>query len=300
MHHIHYTVYQPDGTAVKAAILLLHGMQEHSGRYVEFSEYLKRQGYAILTYDHAGHGRTARSKEHLGFFRTHKPGNLLVEDAEQLSGYLSQRFPGVPLLLMGHSMGSFVARVLLKQAAHRFAGAILVGTGGPNPLAAMARPALYLANLLVPEKRSRWLNNLFSAMNNQKFKHEQPNDGTNWLSVRVSNRLAFRDDERCGVDFSYNAFYGLIALNVAATQSGWAASIPRAMPLLLISGTDDPIGDFGKGVGKTVHELRGLGFERVEMKLYPGMRHEILNEDNRAVVFDDVCGWLEKTVSHVV
>lgn len=294
--HIHYTVYEPHGTAIKAVILLLHGMQEHSGRYGNFANYLREQGYAVFTYDHTGHGHTAKEKEQLGFFRTDKPGSLLVEEAEQLSSSVSQRFPGVPLILMGHSMGSFVARVLLKQASHRFEGAILMGTGGPNPLAALFRPVLCTANFLAPKKRSRWLNELFLTINNRKFKHEKPNDGTNWLSAGLANRKAFLDDELCGVDFSNNAFFGLISLNVEATRSSWAANIPRSMPFLFVSGIDDPIGDFGKGVEKTVRGLRDRGFGRVDLKLYPDMRHEILNEDDRQQVFDDLLEWLEKTI----
>ncbi len=292
--HIHYAIYEPDGIAVKAAIILLHGMQEHSGRYGRFANYLKARGYAVLAYDHIGHGRTAKTRVQLGFFRKDKPGNLLVDEAEQMSHFLSRRFPGVPLILMGHSMGSFVARLLLEKAAPLFSGAILMGTGGPNPLAALFRPVLRLTNLIAPEKRSRWLNALFSKINNQKFKHEKPNDGTNWLSVSLANRKAFVEDDLCGVDFSNNAFFGLISLNVRATRADWAKTIPRKMPLLFVSGADDPIGDFGKGVEKTVRRLRARGFERVDLKLYPGMRHEILNEDNGQLVFDDISGWLEK------
>lgn len=293
--HIHYTVYEPDGMAIKAAILLLHGMQEHSGRYENFANYLKGQGYAVLTYDHIGHGRTAKTKEQLGFFRRTRPDDLLVNDAEHMSYFLSQRFSGAQLILMGHSMGSFIARLLLKKANHLFDGVILTGTGGPNPLAALFHPVLHLANLIAPEKRSKWINMLFSKINNRKFKHEKPNDGTNWLSTGLANRRAFLDDELCGVDFSNNAFFGLISLNVKATRSNWAASIPRRMPFLFLSGVEDPIGEFGKGVERTVRRIRKLGFERVDLKLYPGMRHEILNEDNRQLVFDNILEWLEST-----
>ena len=291
--HIHYTVYEPDG-AIKAALLLLHGTQEHSGRYEGFADYLKTQGYAVLTYDHTGHGRTAKTNEQLGFFDRNQPGNLLVNEAEHMSCFLSQRFPEVKLILMGHSMGSFIARLLLKRAAHRFDGAILMGTGGPNPLAALFRPVLYMTNRIAPEKRSRLLNELFSTINNRKFKHEKSNDGQNWLSAGLANRKAFQDDELCGVDFSNNAFFGLISLNVEATKSSWAARIPRAMPLLFVSGADDPIGDFRKGVEKTVNRLQHRGFERVDLKIYPGMRHEILNEDDQHRVFDDIVEWLDE------
>lgn len=292
--YIHYTIYEPAGVPIKAAILLLHGMQEHSGRYEYFANYVKAKGYAVLTYDHIGHGRTAKTKDQLGFFRRNQPGDRLVEEAECMASFLTQRFPDVPLVLMGHSMGSFVARVLLKKAAHRFDGVILMGTGGQNPLAALFRPILYMMNLIAPKKRSRWLNALFSKINNRKFRHETPDNGTNWLSAGLANRKAFLADELCGVDFSNNAFFGLISLNVEATRSTWADRIPKSMPMLFISGADDPIGEFGKGVEKAVRKLRIRGFSRVDLKLYPGMRHEILNEDNRQLVFDDLFAWLEK------
>ncbi|WP_262250205.1 alpha/beta fold hydrolase [Parapedobacter soli] len=293
--HIHYTIYQPPKTAIKAAVLILHGMQEHSGRYENFANYLKTNDYAVLTYDHIGHGRTAKTKAALGFFRADDPGGCLVEDAERMLRFMAQRFAGESLILMGHSMGSFVARLLLKRVPQYVAGAILMGTGGPNPLAALIRPVLAIANLIAPQRRSEQLNELFLRINNRKFRHENPNDGTNWLSADLANRRAFLQDELCGVNFSNNAFFGLISINVEATKSNWAESLPKNMPLLFVSGANDPIGDFGKGVVKTVNALRKRGFERVELKLYPGMRHEILNEGDRKLVFEDIVAWLEKT-----
>ncbi|MFB2120858.1 alpha/beta fold hydrolase [Parapedobacter sp. 2B3] len=293
--HIHYTIYQPPGTVRKAAVLILHGMQEHSGRYEGFANHLKTHGYAVMTYDHMGHGRTAKANAELGFFRTDDPGGRLVEDAERMARFMAQRFAGERLILVGHSMGSFIARLLLKKVPQYFAGAILIGTGGPNPLAALFRPVLALANLISPQCRSKQLNELFLKINNRKFRHENPHDGTNWLSVDLANRKAFLRDELCGVYFSNNAFLGLISINVEATKSNWVKNLPKNMPLLFVSGAHDPIGDFGKGVVKTVQALRERGFERVELKLYPGMRHEVLNEGNRKLVFDNIVAWLERT-----
>ncbi len=295
--HIHHTVYEREGTVIKAAILVLHGMQEHSGRYEEFANYLKGKGYAVLTYDHIGHGRTAKTKEQLGFFRRKHPDKLLVSTAERMAGFLSHRYPGVPLILMGHSMGSFVARLLLRESSHLFQGVVLIGTGGPNTMAALFRPVLCIANLIAPTKRSRWLNKLFSSINNRRFRHERPNDGTNWLSARMENREAFLADELCGVDFSNNAFYGLLSLNVKATRSSWADHIPTSFPILFISGYDDPIGDFGKGIHKTADALSDKFFEELQISLFKGMRHEILNEDDRQQVFDDIIKWLAKPLS---
>ncbi|HWK59077.1 MAG TPA: alpha/beta hydrolase [Parapedobacter sp.] len=293
--HIHYTIYQPPGTAIKAAVLILHGMQEHSGRYESFANYLKMHGYAVLTYDHIGHGHTAKATAELGFFRRDDPGGRLMEDAERMLHFMTQCFAGEKLVLMGHSMGSFIARLLLKKFPQYFAGAILMGTGGPNPLAALFRPVLAMANLIAPRRRSKQLNELFLQINNRKFRHETPVDGTNWLSADLANRKAFLHDELCGVNFSNNAFFGLISINVEATKSKWAENLSKNMPLLFVSGANDPIGDFGKGVVKTVQALRKCGFERVELKLYPGMRHEVLNEGDRKLVFDDIVAWLDKT-----
>src|SRR3546814_9918093 len=123
--HIHYTKSQPAGKTKKAAVLRLQGMQEHSGRYEGFATELKTQGYAVMTYDHIGHGRTAKTKAELGFFRTNDPGGRLIEDAEQLLRFMRERFAGEKLILMGHSMGSFIVRLLLKQVSREVYGAIL-------------------------------------------------------------------------------------------------------------------------------------------------------------------------------
>ena len=158
----------------------------------------------------------------------------------------------------------------------------------------MFLPVLHIANVVAPKIRSRWLNQLFAKINNQRFKHEKPNDGTNWLSVSLTNRKAFLDDKLCGVPFSNNAFLGLISLNVKATRSNWAENIPHSMPILLVSGIDDPIGNFGKGVQTTARKLQNQGFEHVDIKLYSNMRHEILNEDDRLLIFQDIAAWLAK------
>lgn len=294
--HLHYRIYAADTEPPKAAILLLHGMQEHSGRYVEFVKQLNQQGYAVLNYDHMGHGQTAKSEAEMGFFRKNKPDELLVSEAKQMAYFMQSQFPKAPLILMGHSMGSFIARLVLKETSDLFTGAILMGTGAANPGAILFRPILYLANLFAAEKRSPWLNQLFTKINNSKFKAEQPNDGTNWLSVNRSNREAFQADPLCGVDFSNNAFFGLISLNVKATRSNWADSLPRQFPLLFVSGTEDPIGNFGKGVEKTVTALQNKGFSHVDLHLFPGMRHEILQEEDKQLVYEHIVSWLEKTI----
>ncbi|MCY4779140.1 alpha/beta hydrolase [Sphingobacterium sp. UT-1RO-CII-1] len=292
-NHLNYHIYLTAGQEPKAAILLLHGMQEHSGRYLDFAKHLNQQRYAVITYDHVGHGHTAKSKAEMGFFRKRNPDGLLIYEAKQMAYFMQSQFPDTPLILMGHSMGSFIARLLLQQTSGLFSGAIIMGTGSSNPAAILFRPILYVANAFAPKKRSRWLNKLFTKINNKEFKNEHPNDGTNWLSANPANREAFQADELCGLDFSNNAFYGLISLNVKATKTNWADSLPKQMPLLFVSGSEDPIGNFGKGVKKTVKNLQTKGFTNVTIQLFPHMRHEILNEIDRQSVYTKIIDWLD-------
>lgn len=294
---LHYSIYQPLSGSTKAIVLILHGMQEHSGRYQNFVNYLTEERYAVVIYDHVGHGKTATSAAQQGFFRTEKPAKLLVENALKMAFLARQKFPNQPIILIGHSMGSFIARLVLNEAAHLFKGAIIMGTSGSNLLASAFLPLLQVFNYIAPERRSKWLNNLFNNINNRKFRREEPHDGTNWLSVNRANRKAFQSDERCGIAFSNNAFYGLVTLNVLATKATWSENIPFRFPLLFLSGSDDPIGNFARGVLKTVADLKNDGFSKVDVRIYENMRHEILQERDRQLVYNDIDRWLTKILA---
>lgn len=290
----YYTLFRPENGNIKATLLILHGMQEHSGRYTEFAQYLAEQGLAVITYDHLGHGRTAKNTEELGFFQISNPAQQVVNDAENIADYLEKRYPNVPHFLLGHSMGSFIARCLLQQAGSRFNGAIIVGTGGKVPGAKLGKAVSALLNKIAPRHRSRFINTFFNKQNNLRFKNEPNESGTNWLSVDENNRQAFLQDELCGFLFSINGFYTLLSVNVKATDRRWAKTLPQAFPMLFISGSDDPIGNFGKGIQQTVSDLEQDGFKDITMKLYTGMRHEILNETDKHSVYHDIINWIEK------
>jgi alpha-beta hydrolase superfamily lysophospholipase len=290
---IFHTLYQ-SSEKVKATILVLHGMQEHSGRYADFARYLAESGYAVLTYDHAGHGKTAALHAHHGYFHATKGAKRVVDDAEKMAGFLETNFPGVPHFVLGHSMGSFITRCLLQQAHHRFNGAIIVGTGGKQFIAPIAKSVFSFLNLLIPKRRSKKLNDFFNNMNNKRFKDDDAK--TRWLSVNKKNQLAFVEDELCGIPFTNNGFHTLLTLNVRSTKRDWAEKISRELPFLFVSGAEDPIGDFGKGVTETVKNMEKDGFS-TKMNLYSGMRHEILNEEVKDQVFGDIRKWLDEHCS---
>lgn len=292
-HKLYYSLYQPDDISeIKATLLILHGMQEHSGRYAEFARFLAKQGFAVVTYDHLGHGKTAQSFEDLGFFAHKNARQQVVTDAESVAAYLEHKFPTVPHFVLGHSMGSFITRCLLQVAHQQFDGAIIVGTGGKIKGIKIGKAIISILNKIAPRYKSAFINNAFVKASNSKFKNEENHKNTNWLSVNKENREVFLKDKLCGVPFSYNGFHTLVSLNIDATKRDWANRIRKKFPMLFISGEDDPIGDFSKGVIETVSNLKKDGFQDVSMKIYSNMRHEILNETEKEEVFNDVADWI--------
>lgn len=288
-----YTLFYPEEIPVKATLQILHGMQEHSGRYAEIAEYFANRGFAVLAYDHLGHGKSVKDKKDIGFFQLNNPHEKLISDAEKMSKYLMEQYPEVPHFILGHSMGSFITRCLLQKMGNQFSGAIISGTGGPLTGINLVKTYFSLANKIAPQKRT-FFNTIFNIVNNKQFKKDKDFSDTSWLSLNPANRNAFSEDELCGIPFTNNAFYALFCVYKKATARNWAQTIPKSFPFLFVSGQNDPIGDFGKGVTHTVENLKFDGFKDVEMKIYPEMRHEILNEEIRENVLNDIHQWLLK------
>lgn len=286
---LYSTQFSPQ--TVKATLLIVHGMQEHSGRYAEIAEYFANHGIAVLTYDHLGHGKSVKEKKDIGFFQLEKPDERLIADAEMMADHLATQYPDVPHFILGHSMGSFITRCLLQRANKKFTGAIITGTGGPLPGIDLLRGYLSIANALAPHHRT-FLNSIFTKVNNKQFKKDINFGDTSWLSINPKNRAAFEQDELCGIPFTHNAFYTLFTVYKRATERNWAASISPTFPFLFVSGQNDPIGDFSKGVILTVNNLKTDEFQDVETKIYPEMRHEILNEEIREQVLSEIYDWI--------
>ncbi len=298
-HKLYYTLYQPeDESTIKGTLLVLHGMQEHSGRYADFARFLANKGFAVVTYDHLGHGKTAQTIDEHGFFIPKNSREQVVIDAINMATYLEHKFPMVPHFVLGHSMGSFITRCLLQVANQQFDGAIIVGTGGKIKGIKIGKALISLLNLIAPRHKNLFLNRTFAKTSNSKFTKEGNYHYTNWLSVNKANRDAFINDKLCGIPFSHNGFHTLATLNIDATDRHWAKNIMKKFPMFFISGEDDPIGDFSKGVIETVNNLKKDEFQDINMKIYPNMRHEILNETNKEEVFDDIAIWLYSKIKN--
>lgn len=292
-HPIQHTAFEPVDEEPIATLLILHGMQEHSGRYAHFAKHLASQGFAVLTYDHLGHGKTAKGEKSLGFFSRNQPVKQVLDDVLVMEEYLEGLYPGKPRFILGHSMGSFIERCFLQSHWNRLKGAVIVGTGGRVPASGLGKFFFQLANFISPQRRSAFVNNTFSRQNNSRFKREDGGGQTSWLSVNKENRISFENDPLNGVPFSNNGFFTLLSLVNQATKRNWSENISAAFPMLFVSGQDDPIGNFGKGVQQTVDNLEKDGFKDVSIKLYPGMRHEILNEDVKEDVYAEITRWLK-------
>jgi len=285
-------IYEPADGKILGSMLIIHGMQEHSGRYEELAQYLAGRGVAVLTYDQLGHGKTARDRHALGYFQARRPVQQLISDAATMSKLLKSRYVNRPHFILGHSMGSFVARCVLQEAGDHFQGAIIVGTGQRPKGAVLLRGLLALLNILAPQKRSRIINRLFSMRNNARFTYEPPQNGSNWLSANTENRLRFLKDPLCGGLFTNNGFFTVLSLTLRATDPDNTAKVPGNLPILFISGQDDPIGDFGAGVEQTANQLRSQELTDLTVNLYKGMRHEILNEDCKQEIFETIRQWI--------
>lgn len=297
IHKLFFTHYRPEEEKkIKATLLVVHGMMEHSGRYSEFARFMAEHGIAVVAYDHLGHGKTAQKPEDFGFFAKKNAREQVVTDAENMAAYLELKYPYVPHFILGHSMGSFITRCLLQIAQERFDGAIIVGSGDKIKGIKLLKFTTTILNKIAPGYHNKAIQTAFNKLNNARFKDEVNQENTNWLSENSENRAAFLNDELCGIPFTHNGYHTLASLNFDATKKDWAKHIMRKFPLFFVSGNDDPIGEFGKGIERMVTHLKNDGFQTVDMKLYPNMRHEVLNEKNRIQVFEDINQWIFKQI----
>lgn len=278
----------PDGEP-KASLQIVHGMTEHILRYDGFAAYLNSRGIVVYGHDHLGHGGTSEEK---GFIAEEDGDDMLVADMGLVNARMISDNPGIPHFVMGHSMGSFVTRRFLTVGGDVDA-AVIMGTG--QQAGYQVALALAISKLLCMVKgrhhRSRLLNSLVFGSYDRKF--DSPDLPNKWLCANPESLRAYDADPDCGFQFTDAAYRDLFTLIRRVEREEGFGNIPKDLPILFVSGQDDPVGDFGKGVEKAKAALEGRGL-RPEIRLYPGMRHEILNELDKQKVYSDIAGWLEQ------
>ncbi len=287
-HHLKGIIYLPVANP-KGLLHVVHGMTEHIGRYDKFMCEMAENGFICFGYDHLGHGQTA-SEDERGFIASENGFERLCEDVKVFSDSVRAEFGNeLPYYLLGHSMGSFIVRL----AAVKYVKPdklIVMGTGGPNPVAGMG---ILVAKALKKMYGERHISPLLDKMAfgsyNSKFKKE--NDSKAWLTKDITVRDRYRNEPLCMFKFSVSAMQDLITLNKNSNLGEWFKSASQVCPILLVSGVLDPVGNYGKGVKTVYNKLKSQG-ANVTLKLYDNCRHEILNDDCYATVIDDICNFL--------
>ena len=292
-----YTKWQAQEGQPKAVLQLVHGMAEYIDRYDEFADFMAQAGFAVYGHDHLGHGRTAKSAEDHGYFAKKDGYKLLVEDIHSMTGLARRENPDLPLILLGHSMGSMLVRLYADSYSKDIDGLIIMGTSGPNPASGAGLALARLTGLLRGGKHpSPLINQIgFGAFAKKLADVQTPLD---WLSKNRESVAAYIADEKCGFPFTASGYADLFRLLRTVSRKDWADGIRRDLPILIISGKDDPVGNYGKGVTAVRDHLTQKGITSLEMILYDNMRHEILNEPERRQVFGDLLGWCEKTLAN--
>lgn len=284
--------YLPE-SALKGAIQIVHGMEEHIDRYDEFARYLAQHGFVVGAHDHVGHGKSVSGAEELGHITLDHGADILVNDVERVRIALFERFGELPFFIFGHSMGSFVTRVYLSRFAQGVTGAILCGTGNQPYL--LARSGNVLARLIGAFRGGRHRSNLLDSMGAGGFSRsiKDPRTPLDWIAADPAVVDAYIDDPLCGVMFSVGGYAALTGVVSQAVDPKVAARVPKDLPLLFIAGAADPVGENGEAVVRAVELYRHAGVHDVSLILYPGMRHEILNEPGKMKVYEDVLEWIE-------
>lgn len=285
-------IWQSDTNKVPKAILqIIHGMAEYIERYDEFAQFLNDNNILVVGHDHLGHGESVDIETPLmGYFAKGESADILVEDTYQITNYIKKRYPSLPIFILGHSMGSFVLRNYLKTYSNAVSGAIIMGTGGKKEEVKMTKRLLKGLNTISPKTVNPAFNHLSFNSFNKKIK--QPISSNAWLSKNEENVLNYDQDPKCGFIFTNNGFYTLINLVDGATQKNWFKTIRSDLPILIVSGEKDPVGNYGKIPRKVAVELTDNYFGDVTLRLYHDLRHEILNETEKEDVMNDIYDWL--------
>ncbi len=295
-HTIHAEVYIPKTGAYKAIIQLAHGMIDFVERYKGLADFLTGEGYIFAGNDHLGHGKSVASSEDYGFFASKGGADYVIEDLHTMNRHLRHTYTGVPVILLGHSMGSFIARLYAAKYPRTISALIIHGTAGPNALLPIGKLLAATVSLFCGERhRSRMVASMAFAGYNSKFPKEEGKNA--WLTRDLSAIEGHDDDERSNFIFTVSGYRDLFRFLGRCNSKAWFKSFPKGLPTLILSGSADPVGAYGKGPAYVYKHLLLAGCNNIEIKLYDGARHELFNETNKEEVFRDIALWLSSVTA---
>ncbi len=286
-------MFLPASGEVRGVVQLSHGMIDHTGRYEALADFLTAAGFVFAGNNHLGHGKTAASADDLGFFAEKDGYKFVIDDVKAMNDILRKEYPALPLILFGHSMGSFIARLYAVKYPDSIDGLIIHGTGGKNPAAGAGKA---IVSLLRAFKGARHRSKFVTAVAFGSYNsHYDKSEGANAWLTRDTARVSDRDtDPFTTYIFTLAAYHDLFTMLQGCNSKKWFSSFPKELPTLVMSGEDDPVGNYGKGVRMVHSSLEKAGVKDLGLKLYSGARHELFNEMNRDEAMADMLAWITR------
>lgn len=288
---IHACIWKPEGE-IKGVVQIIHGMCEYAARYAPFAEFLTSRGYLVCADDHLGHGQSVLGEEYLGYFNDKRDTGIVIEDIRALQLSVRKQTGDKPYFILGHSMGSFFCRKYISLYGSDFDGAIIMGSGFKDKLT--LGTALFMVRLNALffgwKHRSKLITKLAFGNYNKKFKPARTDN--DWLSENAQNVDDYNADKLCGFTFTNNGYAGLFGIIRDACSKGTIEAVPKDLPVYFVAGADDPVGDYGKGVKKAYEKFKKAGVKDVSITLYEHSRHEILNDNCREKVSEDILAFI--------
>ena len=306
---IHGKMWIPERN-ILAVVQLSHGMSEHIDRYDEFARFLAQRNILVVGNDHMGHGSSINTEDDLGYFSIPVKGiskskreryggsHLAVQDLHKITRMVKKHYPGLPYVLFGHSMGSFLARRYMMEYGKELDAAILMGTG--NQPKAEIDFALLLCEFIALIKGERHRSLLFHKLmfGSYNKRIRKPVSSHAWITSDNEELRKYEEDEKCGFPFTMNGIRALMSTIRYVEEPKNIEKIPRELKVLVLSGAEDPVGDYGKQVKQVYGDYLKQGVEDISVKLYNGCRHELLNEKLKDIVYEDIYRWLDEHVIH--
>jgi alpha-beta hydrolase superfamily lysophospholipase len=288
------SVWRDDAAQPVGIMQIVHGMNEYMGRYDGFARFLAERGYIVCGNDHVGHGRS-KGADGYGYFADKDGEKVLIDDTRRMNEIITGKYPGLKVVMLGHSMGSFICREYITKYGEELAGIIISGTAGPNPSLGVAS---FLSRMIMifcgPKHPSPMMCNLAFGKYNDRYPEKRTK--YDWISRDTAVVDKYAHDEMCTYYFTAGGYHDLLKLIKSISSPDWAQKIPKDRPYLVFSGSMDPVGDYTKGVQAVCDSMKAAGVKDMTVHFYEGGHHEMLNDIERDKVYADVIGWADKAV----
>lgn len=295
LHNLHTVKWSPEeGKEIKAVLQITHGMCEFIERYEGFAEFLSEKGFVVVGHDHLGHGKTVNNENEWGYFAEKNGVNLVVDDIKKITELTKTEYKDKPFFILGHSMGSYMLRSYLTLYSEGLDGAIIMGTG--TEAQAAVKFGKMLASIVGKIKGWDYRSNHVAALSQgpayKMYDCTGANPENSWLTKDAEIVKWYYKEPACNYLFTVNGYYNLFAAVEWACNTNKMKLINKKLPMFIVSGGKDPVGNHGKGVQKAYEGYKNAGIEDVSIKLYADDRHEILNETDKDIVMQDLYEWM--------